>query len=212
MGIKERKEREKNMRQQQIMDVAKKVFSAKGFRGATMEEIAQEAELSPGTLYSYFNNKDDLYASLNFKILERLFRKTEELHNDIQLTTEEKIDALMRLYYDVYVLEPLILKSVLSLQSSKDFLNLSDELFSKINRLASKGLRATAKIFEDGIREGIIIDYHPMALTDIIWAIFSGLVVWEESKRMADPRKNYLKKTIDIAIEIIGRGIKRTSQ
>ncbi len=48
MGIQERKEREKERRRQQIMVAAKRVFSDKGFNKATMEDIAQEAELSPG--------------------------------------------------------------------------------------------------------------------------------------------------------------------
>ena len=51
MGIQERKEREKERRRQQIMVAAKRVFSDRGFNKATMEDIAQEAELSPGTLY-----------------------------------------------------------------------------------------------------------------------------------------------------------------
>ena len=49
MGIQERKEREKERRRQQIMVAAKRVFSEKGFNKATMEDIAHEAELSPGT-------------------------------------------------------------------------------------------------------------------------------------------------------------------
>ncbi|RLC22759.1 MAG: TetR/AcrR family transcriptional regulator, partial [Deltaproteobacteria bacterium] len=65
MGIQERKEREKGRRRQQIMIAAKRVFSLKGFNKATMEDIANEAELSPGTLYLYFKNKDELCASLS---------------------------------------------------------------------------------------------------------------------------------------------------
>jgi AcrR family transcriptional regulator len=59
MGIEERKEREKMMRRRAILDAAKKVFVAKGFAGATMENIAEEAEFSPATIYLYFKNKDD---------------------------------------------------------------------------------------------------------------------------------------------------------
>jgi len=54
MGIQERKKREKERRRQQIMIAAKRVFSVKGYSKATMEDIAKEAELSPGTLYLYF--------------------------------------------------------------------------------------------------------------------------------------------------------------
>mgnify|MGYP006293938867 FL=1 len=61
MGIYERKRREREQRRAQILEAAKKVFSSKGFNSATMEEIAGEAELSPGTLYIYFKNKEELH-------------------------------------------------------------------------------------------------------------------------------------------------------
>ena len=54
MGIQERKEKERERRRQQIMVAANRVFSDRGFSRATMEDIAREAELSPGTLYLVF--------------------------------------------------------------------------------------------------------------------------------------------------------------
>jgi AcrR family transcriptional regulator len=63
MGIYERKQREKEQRKTEIINAARKVFSNKGFNTATMEEIASEAELSPGTLYLYFKNKEELHTS-----------------------------------------------------------------------------------------------------------------------------------------------------
>lgn len=54
MGIEERKEREKKMRRRQIIDAAEKIFAAKGFSGATIENIAEEAELSPASLQVVF--------------------------------------------------------------------------------------------------------------------------------------------------------------
>ena len=80
MGIQERKEREKERRKQQILVAAKRVFSEKGFNKATMEDIAQEAELSPGTLYLYFKNKEELYASLSLRILQYLLLRIEHVN------------------------------------------------------------------------------------------------------------------------------------
>lgn len=54
MGIEERKEREKKMRRRQIIDAAEKIFAAKGLSGATIENIAEEAELSPASLQVVF--------------------------------------------------------------------------------------------------------------------------------------------------------------
>ena len=82
MGIQERKEREKERRRQQIIVAAKRVFSGKGFNKATMEDIAKEAELSPGTIYIYFKNKDELYASLSLRILKHLNIRLEHVKNE----------------------------------------------------------------------------------------------------------------------------------
>jgi AcrR family transcriptional regulator len=60
MGITERKEREKLQRRKDIIDAAEKVFFSRGFESATMDEIAEMAELSKGTLYLYFKSKEDL--------------------------------------------------------------------------------------------------------------------------------------------------------
>ena len=90
MGIKERKERERERRRQQIIVAAKRVFSEKGFNRATMEDIAQEAELSAGTLYLYFKNKDELYASMSLRILHYLLIRLEHLNSDMRSGIEER--------------------------------------------------------------------------------------------------------------------------
>ncbi len=61
MGILERKEKEKQQRRDDILGAAKEVFFSKGLMSATMDEIAEKAELSKGTLYLYFASKEELY-------------------------------------------------------------------------------------------------------------------------------------------------------
>ena len=213
MGIAERKERERDlqqkMRRKQILDAAKRVFHAKGFSAATMEDIAQEAELSPAAIYLYFKNKDDLYVSLNLQLLEYLSDRLERLHLQEGLDAEEKVETLKGLVYDVYNFDPLILINLFHLQASDGLKNLPPERLSQLNELAGKSLRNLAGIFDQGKDEGSYEDYHSTALADIIWIIFTGAVVWEESKRMINPHKDYLKSTLDFAIDILRRGIRK---
>lgn len=59
-----RKEREKEARREAILDAAARIFSRKSFYEATLDEIAADAELAKGTLYNYFKDKQDIFASL----------------------------------------------------------------------------------------------------------------------------------------------------
>ncbi len=56
-------------RKDQILDAATHVFSEHGFHEAHVDDIAEEAGLSKGTLYWYFKSKDDIIIAL----LDRLF-------------------------------------------------------------------------------------------------------------------------------------------
>ncbi|HEY8505872.1 MAG TPA: TetR/AcrR family transcriptional regulator, partial [Gemmataceae bacterium] len=51
-------------RRQQIIEAAFRVFSRKGFQGASNREIAEEAGIAPGLIYRYFRNKEDLFLAV----------------------------------------------------------------------------------------------------------------------------------------------------
>jgi AcrR family transcriptional regulator len=209
MGIQERKEREKERRRQQIIVAAKRVFSEKGFNKATMEDIAKEAELSPGTLYLYFKNKEELYASLSLRILQYLHIRVTHVNKERSLSPDQKLSALMEAMYDVYDFDPLIIINMFHLQSSETLKNLSESLLAEIKELSQKSIGAIAKIFEEGMEKGIYIDRHPVALADIFWSMFSGVVLWEASKKIISSDKDYLKSTLATAFELFERGIRK---
>jgi AcrR family transcriptional regulator len=211
VGIAERKQREKEVQQRvrrkQILEAAKRVFHSRGFSSATVEDIAKQAELSPAALYLYFKNKDDIYVSLNIQLLEYLSGRLEDLRLQQGVSPEEKIASLKKLFHDVYRFDPLILINLFHLQASDGLEKLPPERVSQLNAFARKSLQSLAAIFEQGQAEGRFDIYHTTALADIVWIIFTGAVLWEESKRMIDPDKNYLTSTLDIALDIFRKGI-----
>ena len=51
-------------RREHIVDAAERCFARAGFHRTTMQDICKEAEVSPGALYVYFANKEDLIAGI----------------------------------------------------------------------------------------------------------------------------------------------------
>ncbi len=210
MGIQERKVRERERRRQQIIVAAKRVFSEKGFNKATMEDIASEAELSPGTLYLYFKNKEELYASLSLRILQYLNIRVQHVNDEKNMDPEKKMIALQEAMFDVYNFDPLTIINLFHLQSSETLKNLSPEFLTEINELSRKSIGGVANIIDEGIKKGLFIEKHPTALADIFWSLFSGVILWEASKNILDEEKDYLKNTLEIAFNIFLKGIKKT--
>jgi AcrR family transcriptional regulator len=209
MGIQERKEREKERRKQQIIVAAKRVFSKKGFNKATMEDIAKESELSPGTLYLYFKNKEELYASLSLRILYFQNIRVEQVIREKDTDPETKLQHLMDAMFDVYEFDPLVIINMFHLQSSETLRNLSPELLLEIKSVNHQVLNNVASIFQDGIDEGLFVQEHPVALADIFLSTFGGVVLWEASKNAIDPQKDFLKSTLRLAFEVFANGIKK---
>ena len=76
-------------------------------------------------------------------------------------------------------------------------------------RLSKSSLKIMSDIFSEGISAGVFIKTNPDALAGIFWALFSGIILWEESKRIIDNKKDFLKPTFDIAFDIFKLGITR---
>jgi TetR/AcrR family transcriptional regulator len=72
MGIHERKLREKENRVRQIINAAEDIFFSKGVDTATIDEIAERAEISKGTVYIYFKSKEELIAAVFARALDIL--------------------------------------------------------------------------------------------------------------------------------------------
>jgi AcrR family transcriptional regulator len=64
MGIKERHTREKDAVRRNILTAARTLFLAEGYPNVSMRKIAEQIEYSPGAIYSYFANKEDIFFAL----------------------------------------------------------------------------------------------------------------------------------------------------
>jgi len=64
MGIKERHERDREAVRRAILDAARDLFIAEGFRQVSIRKIAERIEYSPAAIYGYFASKDDIFFAL----------------------------------------------------------------------------------------------------------------------------------------------------
>lgn len=62
-----------------ILEAALEVFSAHGFRGATIDQIAEAAGMSKPNLLYYFRNKEDIHTTLIKRLLETWLAPLQEL-------------------------------------------------------------------------------------------------------------------------------------
>lgn len=78
-------------KREQILDGAKRVFMEQGFEAASMNDITRAAGVSKGTIYVYFENKEDLFEDM----IERERRKLTETVRHV-LDANQPLDLTLR--------------------------------------------------------------------------------------------------------------------
>lgn len=206
MASADRREREKMLRRQQIMNAAREVFAAKGFGRATMEQIAEKADYKPATLYLYFKNKQELYTSLTRELMERISGRFAAWAAQEGAPPLDKLAQLPDLMCEIYDYDPTVLVALFRLQASQGLQHLEPETIAELNGHARLAMGCMARVFGQAMAAGQLRPHHPNAMADSAWAIFTGMVLWEESKRHFDGRKQYLKPTLKLAIDLLIEG------
>lgn len=207
MGTSERRQRERGLRANQIQEAAQKVFLEKGFYAATIEHIAAEAELSIGTIYLYFKTKEELFASLNLKTIETYDQGLDKITADRTLSPEEKLRMAWALLRTVFCQSPLNIRALVQGQVQGSLQNISPGLLANLNRTGKSLLNKLAGILREGMDQGCFVRANPIALADIMWGSFTGVVTWEQAKHTTDKNKEFMNPTLDLALETLLRGI-----
>lgn len=86
---------------ERILDAAARIFHEQGYAGATTNDIADEAEVSVGSLYQYFPNKDALLVALTKRHIECATTGLADLLRG--LSSEAGIDIILRSVVDFLV-------------------------------------------------------------------------------------------------------------
>jgi len=84
MASNERKSQGRQERKEKILSAAIELIENQGFEATTMDDIAEKADISKGTLYLYFNDKAALHQSIKKRALGMLHEKFLQIfHEDI---------------------------------------------------------------------------------------------------------------------------------
>lgn len=82
MSVPSRKERRVEATRREIMEAAARLFFERGFREVTMADIGHEVGLSPGSLYYYFRNKEEILKELDSECVRRFEEFLDEFRPD----------------------------------------------------------------------------------------------------------------------------------
>lgn len=85
---------------QQILDVALKLFSARGYFNTSVHDIQREAQISVGSIYHHFNNKETIAKVLFDSIEVKMYSAIRSIIDENE-TAEERCKEVVRYLFEV---------------------------------------------------------------------------------------------------------------
>jgi AcrR family transcriptional regulator len=177
MGIAERKEREKEERRNMIIDAAERVIFSNRIDTSTMDQIAEEAELSKGTLYLYFKSKTDLYLAIQDRGMSILADKLARVLGE----KRKGIDLLKRfgeVYFDYANQFPNYFNAEMFCRSH-EFMEetTASELFQSTRDKRIEIVSYIIRGIQIGLQDGSIRkDVQPEELSLMLYASMNGMI------------------------------------
>lgn len=207
MGIAERKLAEKNARVKLILDSAAAVYLSKGFKEATIEDIATQAQISKGTIYLYFKSKADLYMCLTLPALEKHIKRLEKIGADKASAPDEKMRKLAQAVYDYYTKNPESFYLITRYKEAEHSKLLPEERLKTLRQLMRASFKPCERAIKEGIARGIFKETNPYVGAIIFWSSFFGMIQFQEN-RIGPGKKDYRSATLDY-LEVIIDGLRK---
>jgi AcrR family transcriptional regulator len=205
MGIHERKEREKERRREEILDAAQRVFVEKGLTTATVDDIAIAAELSKGTLYLYFESKEDIYIALMMRGLRLLY----SMFNNIISVETSVVKILHRMeeaYTEFFNTQRNYFRMLDSAFRPNVHKEVSEEMRRTYTTQSQKNWEQIIDLFNRGVREKKIRnDINPVDMAIIIWSNATTLMtrIDREGEIWQKERNIDLTKTLEASFHLL---------
>ncbi len=162
-----RKELLTAMMKEAIYEAAVSVLAEHGAAGMTMDRVAAAASLAKGSLYSYFESKQELLQFVHSKVIEPIQTAVEELlHKEMPVL--DKLEAVLHVVFDQTAKH----QELFSLFLNDDDARLILEPTDRTNRQIAVG--HFAEIFRQGIDEGLFQPFDPVHLAEMFFGAMLG--------------------------------------
>ncbi len=177
MPVAARRRREKEERRCAILDAAEQVFLSKSVRDATMDEIARAAELSKGTLYLYFDSKDDLFLAIACRALKSLLAEFETTRAESPRGAD-RVRRLLRTYVQFAMDNRERYRVAMSWLFDDDSSPVQSPQFAEHQKLLRTMAGHLVEAIALGQRDGSVRgDHDPRRLAVQLWGGMLGLLL-----------------------------------
>lgn len=201
MGVKERREREREARRTAVLDATRSLVRENGFNGTTTKRIAERCELSEATIFWYFKSKDEIFVSLLFEGIDFMMDGMQRVADSTD-SPQDKLANLWEFYAELRDEHPEYFQVFSYLANPKSMATVTDEVKDELARRSGENFRIFTKLLEETLN----IE-NARVVGDVLWGAFVGLTVLRDSRLNLGAKGHPTDTEMKSAFEVLLRGV-----
>ena len=176
MGSPEKRKKEKENKKNTILKAARKLFFDRGFKFVTVDSIAAKAGVSKGSIYLYFDSKEEIYAQV-------LITDNIELNKDIKIFSTKEAPAaellleFSQIYINYFLDHNELFRILMTFMLQTEQMNLTQEQNTELIQTTNDNIKVISTIIQKGIDSG---EFAPTIdirqAQNAIWGLFNGII------------------------------------
>lgn len=199
----------KRPKKELIMEEAEKIFSEKGFHGASTRDIAKATKCNIAMLYYYFKDKEALYSQILEHTMKEMYEKTGESINKGK-TPEEKI----RFFVNAYI-EFMGSKKKFARIIAREMVEGGEFIKPFIEKYFLKNLLRIREVIKTGIEDECFnecdVDLAPLSIMGMMGFFFFGYPIVKNVLKLEDYNSAFLDSLSSHTVNLINNGLKRNT-
>lgn len=208
MSSEERRKKEKENRKNAILKAARKLFFERGFKSVTVDLIAAKAEVSKGSIYLYFDSKEEIYTQI---LIAANIERHKEIENFAKRegTATELLLKFAHDYIDFFFENKELFRILMTFMLHADNMNLTEDQNTQLIHTTNENIRVVAEILQKGIDAGEFSpDINIRQAQNSIWGMLNGITSLYIYTGAPDKRAERILDTVNDCLKVYLKGIK----
>lgn len=210
MGLKERRGKEKSNRKKAILSSARSLFFKKGFNKVTVDEIAKSSELGKGSIYLYFNSKEEIYAQILLNDIDNFNRRVSILLEK-ESSASDLLTEFSYIYIDFFLQDSELFRILMTFMLNPAKMNLSEKLNSEILTANAESIDVIGKVLQMGVGTGEFpAEINIRQNQNSFWGLLNGIISLYIFSGRPEKRRERIYATTKLALEMFISGLKKS--
>ena len=208
MGSERRREREKEQRRSAILRAARKEFFEKGFRAVTVDSIARRSELSKGAIYLYFKSKEEIYAQILLRDIDKFHEKVATLL-DPSKSASENLRRYAEVYAAFFISDRELFRIFMNFMIQHNPVNFTPNINDHIVKSTNQTVVIIEQILQMGIERGEFPGCRDVRVCrNALWGLLNGIIALHLFTGRENTREERVRNQVRGGLEVFIAGLR----